>query len=147
MKLHLATALAALACGAPAQAGNTVDVYVFDFDVSINLPGGPIVDPLIFAGDTIRWVWVDDFHNVVATVGQTEFWESDVFGAGDTFVYQFDTPGVYQYYCAPHGHDVGDGTYEGMGGSVTVLAVPGPSAIAVLAAPAGWALRRRRPLL
>lgn len=144
MKLQLAIALAALACGAPAQAGNTVDVYVFDFDVSVNLPGGPIVDPVIYAGDTIRWVWEDDFHNVVACVGQTEFWESDIFAAGDTFVYQFDTPGIFQYYCAPHGNDVGDGTYLGMGGSVTVLAIPAPSGVVGMAVLATLAIRRRR---
>lgn len=124
--------LAASGAGA-ARAGVVVDVYVFDFDVSANLPSGPIVDPVIMVGDTIRWVWIDDFHNVVSCVGQAESWESDIFAAGDTFVYQFTIPGVYQYYCSPHGFDVGNGTYEGMGGQITVLAVPGPSGAALLA--------------
>jgi plastocyanin len=125
--------------------GVVVDVYIFDFDLSINPPDeGPVTDPVIFAGDTIRWVWLHDFHNVIACVDQTEFWESDVFEAGATFVYTFNSPGTFQYYCAPHGHDNFDGTYTGMGGSVTVLAVPTPGGACVLGLAALALCRRRR---
>ena len=137
---------AALAMGfiAPIAAADTIDVFVFDFDVSINQPDLPVVDPVIQAGDSIRWVWLHDFHNVIACVGQTEFWESDIFRAGDTFVYRFDTPGVFQYYCAPHGFDNQDGTYTGMGGSITVREVPGPGTGLGVVALGWWACRRRR---
>ncbi|MGD9690879.1 MAG: plastocyanin/azurin family copper-binding protein [Phycisphaerales bacterium] len=144
-----------LALGGPGAVGvggwtgaaraDVVDVYVFDFDVSIYPPGeGPIVDPVIFVGDTIRWVWVHDFHNVVSCVGQVEFWESEVFQAGATFVYTFETPGVFQYYCTPHGQDNFDGTYSGMGGSITVLAVPAPGAAGVAVAGMLMVMGRRR---
>jgi plastocyanin len=124
---------------------DVIDVYVFDFEVSIHHPDvGIIEDPVIFIGDTIRWVWLHDFHNVVACQGQTESWESDVFEAGATFVYTFENPGVFQYYCTPHGHDNLDGTFTGMGGSVTVLPIPGPGGIAVVLLSAVAALRRRR---
>lgn len=130
-----------------ASAGVTVDVYVYDFDFSINPPPGPVQDAVIYAGDTIRWVWSDDFHNTASCAGQAESWDSEVFAAGDTFVYQFTIPGVYQYYCAPHGQDLGDGTYEGMGGSITVLAVPSGGVMAAsMALSASLALRRRRNL-
>lgn len=129
---------------ASATRAEIVDVYVFDFAVSVNLPDLPVVDPVIYAGDTIRWVWLDDFHNVVSCAGQAEEWESDVFQAGDTFVYTFTVPGVYQYYCAPHGHDNFDGTYTGMGGQVTVLSVPGPGAWVVVGLCAVATIARRR---
>jgi hypothetical protein len=146
MPRRLAAASFALALwAAPALGSATVDVYVFDFDYSLNLPPGPIADPVIYAGDTIRWVWLEDFHNVVACAGQAEFWESDVFAAGDTFVYQFTIPGVYQYYCSPHGQDLGNGTYDGMGGSITVLPIPAPGPALCIALSATLACRRRRP--
>lgn len=127
-----------------ASASQTVDVYVYDFDLSTNPDiTAPAVDPVINVGDTIRWVWLHDFHSVVACVNQEDYWESDVFSAGATFVHTFDTPGVFQYYCAPHGRDLFDGTYEGMGGSVTVL-VPSPSAGGLLACCALLAFRRAR---
>ncbi len=129
---------------ARARHGRDHHVYIFDFDVSVNLPEFAVVDPIIRAGDTIRWVWIADFHNVASCAGQAEEWESDVFQAGDTFVYTFNTPGVYQYYCAPHGFDNFDGTYTGMGGSVTVLPVPGPGGATVLSLAALAAMRRRR---
>lgn len=135
--------LAGVGCVRAAGAA-IVDVYVFDFAVSVNPPELPVVDPVIFAGDTIRWVWLHDFHNVVSCVGQAEEWESDVFQAGDTFVYTFTVPGVYQYYCAPHGHDNFDGTYTGMGGQVTVLPVPGPGAWVVVGLGAVATIARRR---
>ena len=127
-----------------AQGASTVDVFVFDFDFSINPAAGEVLPAVIFAGDTIRWVFVDEMHNTVACVGQAEFWESDVFMAGETFVYTFETPGVFNYYCAPHGADAGDGTYFGMGSSITVLPVPGVNAIAGMAAAAIFTGRRRR---
>lgn len=141
----LVAAAIAIAAGAGSAGAAITDVYVFDFEVSIYRPDeGPIVDPVIFAGDTIRWVWVHDFHNVIACVNQGEFWESDVFESGATFVYTFNTPGIFQYYCAPHGFDNFDGTYTGMGGSITVLAVPAPGAAAVLLGGACVLTRRRR---
>ncbi len=122
---------------------DTITVYVYDFELSTVPLSEPAIDPVIMVGDTIRWVWLHDFHNVVACVGQGDFWESDVFSMGDTFVHTFDTPGVFQYYCQPHGRDNFDGTYEGMGGSVTVL-VPSPSGAGVLCLVGLAAARRRR---
>ncbi len=122
----------------------TVNVYVYDFSFSINLPGQPVEDAVINLGDTIQWVWLAEMHNTVSCVGQLESWESDIFMPGDRFVYTFTHEGVFTYYCAPHGSDNGDGTASGMAATITVLPIPGPSGVLALALGGSLALRRRR---
>lgn len=142
-------AFSTLAISAPAPAalaqaipGERV-VYVFDFDFSINLPGEPVEDAVILPGQTIRWVWLADFHDVRSLTGSPEEFASDLFNAGDEFVYTFNNPGVYSYFCSPHGFDNGDGSFAGMGGTITVVPTP---AAGPLAFGAWWAAcRRRRP--
>jgi hypothetical protein len=119
------------------------NVYVFDFNFSIYRPGeGEIESPQILVGDTIRWVWLNDFHDVVSVAGQAEQWQSPLFLAGDTFEYTFGTPGVFWYYCSPHGFDIGNGTAGGMAGTIEVQPVPAPGGLVTLAA--GGLLKRRR---
>lgn len=131
-----------LACGS-AQA-ETVDVFVFDFDFSIYPPELPPTDAVIRLGDTVRWVWLDDHHNTVACAGQIEVWQSDLFETGDVFEHTFTNPGVFWYYCAPHGIDNGDGTAEGMAGTITVVPGVGPGVSWCVGAVGALARRRRR---
>jgi plastocyanin len=139
----LAAALTTLTLfAAPAQA-ERITVYIFDFDFSTNVPGqGPIEDAVINVGDIVRWVALDDFHDTIAAVGQDEFWQSEFMQAGDTFEYVFTIPGIYNYYCSPHGFDNGDGTASGMVGTITVL--PTPATASILLTAGVWAGRRRR---
>jgi plastocyanin len=116
-------------------------VFMYDFEFSINPPGQPIEQAVINVGDEVIWFAYDDLHNAVACVGQAEFWEAPLMFRGETFAYTFTIPGVYTYYCVPHGADNGDGTADGMQGTVTVL--PAPGGLGVFAA-AGVALCRRR---
>jgi len=130
-----------LAAFAGHAAADTQVVYVYDFEFSIFRPDrGPVTDAVINPGDTVFWVWLNDFHNVVSLIGSLEEFESPVFEAGDSFEHRFTQPGVYTYYCQPHGIDNGDGTAQGMVGTVTVL--PAPAVITLFMALA--ALRRRR---
>ncbi len=143
MKLLLGPA--AIFCAAFAMKSHAqprVFINTFDFDFSINLPGEPIVDAVVEPGTLVIWVLWDDFHNTVACVGQAEYWDSPIMSTIDTWEHVFTIPGVYNYYCSPHGFDNGDGTATGMTGSVTVL--PAPSVIAVCAFAAAAACRRRR---
>ncbi|MDX2146377.1 MAG: plastocyanin/azurin family copper-binding protein [Planctomycetota bacterium] len=141
LPLFVASALS-VSLATPALA-DRVTVYAFDFEYSINLPGEPIVDAVVNPGDIVTWVFLDDFHNTVSVPGQAEFWDSPIVQSGEIFEYQFTIPGVYWYYCTPHGQDNGDGTASGMAGTITVLPSPGSAAPALLAL-AGVARRGRR---
>lgn len=128
-RFPILAALAVLLLTTPARA-DRVYVYAFDFDFSTQLPGEPIADPIIQVGDVVTWVALDENHSTVACVGLAEFWESPILMAEDTFDWVFTVPGVYNYYCGPHGFDNGDGTATGMIGTITVI--PGPTGLAVL---------------
>ncbi len=131
-----------MAVAAPAAFADVQTVYVYDFDFSTLLPTeGEVTDAVINVGDTINWVWLNDFHNVASVIGSEEEFLSDIFETGDSFQYRFTVPGVHTYYCQPHASDNGDGTATGMVGTITVL--PSPAAIVPFIALAAG--RRRRP--
>jgi plastocyanin len=126
---------------AEAAAGAVVIVHVYDTDFSTNPAGQPVQDPVIQAGDTIRWVFDSGFHTATSTAGNAEQFNSDLRFPGDQFEHTFTTPGTFDYYCTVHGVDLGAAGVIGMGGTVTVL-VPEPQA--ALVALLLVALRRRR---
>jgi spore coat protein A len=102
--------------------GAIVDVYVYNNEFSINLPGNPIVPATIVEGDTIRWVWVQGGHTTTAVIGSPEQWDMPINSSNTSYVRQFNSQGVFTYYCIPHGNDNGDGTASGMSSAITVLA-------------------------
>ena len=132
------TALAFL-CASAARS-DTTTVHVFNFEYSINPPGGPIVDPTINVGDTIHWVWDGGFHNVQSVNGIPESFSSGFHQAPFSFDYTFTQVGNWAYYCSLHGFDNGDGTAGGMAGIIHV--VPEPAAALLLVV--GIVLLRRR---
>lgn len=98
------------------------------------------IDLILAPGDTVRWLWVEGFHNVVSGFPDGGD-EGDLFTSGPptdipgtTFEFTFTDPGLYGYHCHPHGA-------FGMVSSVTV--VPAPGSFALLAV-GGLAIRRRR---
>jgi spore coat protein A len=101
--------------------GAIVDVFTFNNEFSINQPGEPIAAPVISAGDSIRWIWLQGGHTTTSVAGSSEVWNTVLDQNNTEFTYQFNTPGVYWYYCIPHGDDNGDGTASGMSGTITVL--------------------------
>ena len=106
--------------GLGSQAQQTV--WVYNFDYSVNQSSGPIVDATINVGDSIRWEWENaGFHSVTSVTGSSQSFSSAVlFNPGSTFFHTFTQPGVYTYYCVRHGFDNGDGTADGMVGTITV---------------------------
>jgi len=142
MKLFM-IAVAAVAV-APAFAGNTVTVHMYNFEFSLNPSGGPIEDAVINVGDTVRWILDEGMHNTKSVAGIPEVWESPLFEVpGSTFEHTFTNVGVWWYYCVPHGFDLGNQTAAGMSGTVTV--VPEPATFVALGAGlAMLALARRR---
>lgn len=114
-------------------AADTVDVYVFNNQFSINQPGQPIRHPVITAGDSVRWVWLQGNHTTTSVAGSMEVWNAPISSGSPNYTHTFMHPGVFWYYCIPHGFDNGDGTAGGMSGTVTVL----PSGIGACCLPMG----------
>jgi plastocyanin len=70
---------------------------------------------VIRAGTTVKWANKDNVQHT--TTADNKLWDSGYLSKGDTFNYTFAQPGVYPYYCIPHGGPGG----QGMSGTVVVL--------------------------
>jgi plastocyanin len=75
----------------------------------------------IHQGDAVHWVW--DMNNLSTTsvAGLAESWNSGIHKAKFTFDHLFTHVGTFPYYSMLHGLDKGNGTAEGMAGTVVVL--------------------------
>jgi len=61
----------------------------------------------IAPGQSVMWTNSDPFqHTVTADDGS---FDSGLLDSGAAFTQEFDAPGVYQYYCQPHGSAGGHG--------------------------------------
>ena len=106
MKTHAAALLAALALGAPALA----DEYVIELIGAAFVYNGQTngdIDLTVQPGDSVRWVWVSGFHNVVSgNPGDVD--EGEEFHSGDPtsppfeFVHTFADPGDFPFHCEIH---------------------------------------------
>lgn len=81
------------------------------------------IDLEIQPGDTVRWIWVGGFHNVVSGFPETKD-TGDLFFSGPPtdvhgtiFEFTFLEPGKYGYHCHPHEE-------FGMISYVTVVFIP-----------------------
>lgn len=143
--LALTAAAMVLPVSAGAASGATVEVYVFNFGYSTEMPGtGIIAEPTIVVGDTVRWVWLAGLHSVTSLSGSLETFDSGLITPPSTFEHTFSAAGDFGYYCLTHGADNGDGTFSGMGGYVHVQPFPAPSGAALGAIGLLAGLRRRR---
>ena len=112
-------------------AADVIVVHVLDMDFSVNPTDGPVLDPVINVGDTVRWVWDSPFHSTTSVNGQAETWDSGVLSdEGSLFEHTFSKTGTFWYYCLLHASPQEDGTAIGMAGTITV--VPEPGAMAIL---------------
>jgi plastocyanin len=63
----------------------------------------------INVGDTVRWTWADDHHNVSSTTGNnctaSGLFDSGLLDTGATFTFAFNTVGTVNYMCTPHCDD------------------------------------------
>ncbi len=99
------------------------------------------IELLILPGDTVRWLWVSGFHNVVSgfpgggNEGDLFFSGSPTGVLGTTFEFTFLEPGVYGYHCHPH---------EAFGMISFVTVTPEPAGLALLGVGGLFGRRRRR---
>jgi plastocyanin len=75
-------------------------------------------DVTITVGDTVEWIWADNFHSATSgTPGNPDgLFDSGILNNGATFSFTFTGAGTFPYFCSPHG------ACCGMIGSVTVTA-------------------------
>ena len=91
-------------------------------DVSVNTFFFDPQDITIAAGDSVRWNWVFGTHTVTEGANCTvhnPLFNSPSDNQHPVFIFQFNTPGVYDYFCELHC------VTQGMFGSVTVTGQTG----------------------
>lgn len=74
-------------------------------------------------GTEVVWINRDSTgHNVVSDDGSFDGMDPNkLLRGGQQFSFTFDEPGIYPYHCEPHAAPSGDGSYNGMIGTVIVL--------------------------
>jgi plastocyanin len=71
---------------------------------------------IVGAGTTVTWT-NGDGNIQHTTTSDDGLWDSGLLSGGDTFSYTFDEPGIFPYYCIPHGAPGG----QGMSGTIIVI--------------------------
>jgi prepilin-type N-terminal cleavage/methylation domain-containing protein len=127
-----------------AQQTVILDVYNNDYGKFNPFPEPPVpIDPTITVGDKVRWVFQEGTHTTTAVPGQgaAGTWDSGFQSpSGDPgnptfFEFTFTQPGTFNYYCMLHAFDPeGDGTFEGMTGTIFVQPVPEPPLVLLITA-------------
>lgn len=118
----------------------TLQGFWFSYDGQQNMD----IELTISPGDTVRWLWVEGFHNVVSGFpGDGNEGELFLSGPptdepGTSFEFTFLEPGVFGYHCHPHGD-------FGMISFVTVIPAPGSVGMLVAGGLLCGPRRRRRP--
>ncbi len=133
-------ALAAISAPASVHAETyevTLEGFSYLYDGMENMDIELAIDP----GDTIRWLWVDGYHNVVSgfpddpDTGELFFSGEPTSEPGTIFEFTFSDPGVYGYHCHPH---------EELGMISSITVIPEPGSIALLVIGFGVLVRFRR---
>jgi plastocyanin len=71
---------------------------------------------VVKVGATVAWPNQDGAIEHTTT-SDTGIWDSGLYAGGESFSFTFDEPGIYPYYCVPHGAPGG----VGMAGTVVVI--------------------------
>ena len=111
----VALATAAIALWPPASTAEIHEVIVQNFRFSDN-------DLTIAAGDTVRWVNVEGFHDVTA---DNFAWASTT-GFDWTYERQFSQPGMVLYHCSVHSGP-GQPIQTSMNGRITITGPAEPA--------------------
>jgi plastocyanin len=107
----------------PVEGGGAIVMSPFDLEAAagevdvamVNFSFSP-AQLIVRAGTTVTWT-NDDGGVRHTTTADDGAWDSGLFGAGESFSFTFDQPGVYPFYCMPHGGPDG----QGMSGTIIVI--------------------------
>jgi len=128
-----------LPCGLSEAQADIYDVTLEGFWFQYNGQQNMDIDLTIEPGDTVRWTWIEGFHNVVSgfpgggNEGELFFSGPPTDVPGTTFQFTFLDPGVFGFHCHPHEE-------FGMVSFVTVVPAPGAMGLFLV----GGLLRRSR---
>src|SRR5262252_2951396 len=77
--------------------------FAQDADATVDMSSISFKPPSVHIqpGQTVLWTNSDPFQHTV-TADDASF-DSGLVDPGATFSQSFDTPGIYQYFCQPHG--------------------------------------------
>lgn len=89
----VAVALLAIMLTAPTSQADTVDVNIVGFAF---VPDTVIVT----VGDVVRWTNSDGPAHT--STSDAPLWDSGNLSTGQTYSYQFNTPGTFPYHCSIH---------------------------------------------
>ena len=118
----------------------TLEGWSYWYDGQENMDIDLTIDP----GDTVSWLWVEGYHNVVSgfpgdkNPGELFFGGPPTGEPGTIFEFTFLEPGVFGYHCHPHED-------WGMISFVTVTPAPGGLGMFLAGALLCGRRRRRRP--
>jgi plastocyanin len=70
---------------------------------------------VVRAGTTVKWSNKDEVEHTATS--DTDMWDSGYLAKGEEFSFTFSEPGIYPYYCIPHGAPGG----VGMAATIIVL--------------------------
>ena len=95
------------AMGLVAQTTNTV-IIDWGYGSNPNASGDENTNRTIEIGDTVKWVWNSNNHNVVSNSDANESFDSgNLQNNGTTFSHTFTSEGTSGYVCEPHADMVG----------------------------------------
>ena len=140
----VAVSITILLCASPGAQAEVFEVTLqgiwFSYDGQQNMDIELTINP----GDTVRWLWVEGYHNVVSgfpddeNPGELFFSGPPTYEPGTIFEFTFLEPGVFGYHCHPH-------EKYGMISFVTVTPAPGGVGMLVAGGLLCGPRRRRRP--
>ncbi len=139
-----AVSITIVLCASPEAQADVFEVTLEDISFWYDGQENMDIDLTIDPGDTVRWLWVEGYHNVVSGFpgggdeGELFFSGPPTDEPGTIFEFTFLEPGVIGYHCHPH-EDWGMISY------VTVTPAPGGLGMLLAGGLLCGPRRRRRP--
>ena len=124
-RLSLRVLGAALAVCLLAPVGS---VFAQEADATVDMQGLSFVPTEVHVGPGATVLWTNSSPLAHTVTADDASFDSGMVDAGATFTMVFDSPGVYQYFCQPHGS-------AGLRGMAATIVVDDPGATEEIMAP------------
>src|SRR5947208_9623596 len=109
-------------------------VFAQDADATVNMQGLSFAPTEVHVSPGATVLWTNNSPLAHTVTADDAAFDSGMLDPGATFTMVFDTPGIYQYFCQPHG----SAGLHGMAAKIVVddseavqeITAPGPATIA-----------------